>query len=74
MRALLLLLLLPLAGCWNGDHAAVDLGEVSLGRHLLDLKEARDGGAITPDEYESLKRAVIDGIMHVSEPPTKVMD
>jgi hypothetical protein len=68
MRVLLLLSLLLLGGCWNGnaDHSTLDLGDVSLGQQFIDLKAARDAGAISADEYAALKRALIDTVVHAA--------
>ena len=68
MRVLLLLSLLLLGGCWNGnaDHSTLDLGDVSLGQQFIDLKAARDAGAISGDEYTALKQALIDSVVHAS--------
>jgi hypothetical protein len=68
-RVLLLPVALLLAGCWNdnGDRSTVDLGNVSLGRQLIDLQVARDAGAISADEYAALKQALIDSVVHTSQ-------
>lgn len=36
-------------------------GNATLGNQLSDLKQARDSGAITEDEYQSAKKRLIDG-------------
>jgi hypothetical protein len=36
----------------KGDHP-------TQGQELIDLKRARDAGAITPDEYETQKRQIL---------------
>lgn len=70
MRVLLLLSLLLLGGCWNGngngDHSALDFGDVSLGQQFIDLKAARDAGAISADEYAALKQALIDTVVNAA--------
>jgi hypothetical protein len=73
MRILLLPLLLTLAGCWNdnGDRRTLDLGNVSLGRQLIDLQVARDAGAISADEYAALKHALIDSVIRLSPAPSE---
>ena len=58
-------LLLGLSACdigtGNGDHHYLRLdGDISLGQHLIDLKRARDEGAITAAEFEGLKAHVLD--------------
>jgi hypothetical protein len=69
MRRWLLLPLLALAGCNNGNgNPSIHLGDVSLGRQLIELKEARDAGAMTPDEYEKVKHALIDAIVKLAKP------
>jgi len=35
---------------------------VSIGQQLIDLKKARDSGAISPKEYEQQVRRVIDSV------------
>ena len=69
MRVLLLLSLLLLSGCWNenGDRLTLDLGNVSLGQQFVELKAARDAGAISADEYALLKQALIDAVVHASQ-------
>jgi len=68
MRTALVLSLLLLGGCWNGNgnHATLDLGDVSLGQQFIDLKAARDADAISADEYRELKQALIDTVVHAS--------
>ena len=34
--------------------------ETTLGQELIDLKAARDSGAMTPDEYEDARRELLD--------------
>jgi hypothetical protein len=34
--------------------------ETTLGQELIDLKAARDSGALTPDEYEYERRRLLD--------------
>ena len=69
MRGMLLVPLFALAGCNNGNgNPSIHLGDVSLGRQLIELKEARDTGAVTPDEYEKVKHALIDAITKLTTP------
>jgi predicted Rdx family selenoprotein len=35
---------------------------VSIGQQLIDLKKARDGGALAPKEYEQQVRKLIDSV------------
>lgn len=52
----LLLTTLGLSGCGNQDtETTLDLGSVSIGAQLIDLKKARDAGAISGQEYRALK-------------------
>jgi len=55
MRVLLLLACLASVGCWNGENVHVSLGDVSLGRQLIDLKEAYEQGAMTKTEYDTVR-------------------
>lgn len=52
-------LLLVLAGCWNGENVHVKLGDVSLGQQLMDLKTAQESGALTEEEYATLKAQLL---------------
>lgn len=45
-----------LAGCINWQPAAK---KPTMGRELMDLKAARDGGALTAEEYERQKLAIM---------------
>lgn len=57
----MVLLLMALAGCWNDNRpTSIRLGDVSLGRQLIDLQEARDKGAISAAEYETLRAKVME--------------
>jgi hypothetical protein len=51
------------SGCWNGYNHSIDLGAVSIGQQMIDLKTALEQQAITQQEYDRLKQAlmVIDG-------------
>ncbi len=55
----MVLALSTLGGCWNGGNDSIDLGDVSIGRQMMDLKKALDQEAITQDEYEQLKQALM---------------
>lgn len=48
-----------LAGCWNGENIHLRMGDVSMGRQLIDLKAALEQGAITPAEHDRLKMAMM---------------
>lgn len=36
-------------------------GSTTLGKQLSDLKQARDSGAITEDEYQTAKKRLVEG-------------
>ena len=57
---LLLCLLVGLGGCFNEGKQVIDLGSVSLGQQLLDLKAARDAGAISDAEYAKAKDSFLE--------------
>lgn len=54
---------LLLAGC-SGGGAQIEssTSTVSHGQQLLDLKEARDQGVLSDDEYEDAKEEILDKI------------
>lgn len=59
----ILLLAILSSGCWNADYAReIDFGDISIGVQLMDLKRALDEEAITPDEYATIKQAIIDAL------------
>ena len=58
-RILIIALCLALGGCWNGGNTHVNLGDVSLGTQLVDLKSALDSGAITQEEFEDTKETLL---------------
>lgn len=47
------------AGCWNGGNDRISLGDVSIGQQMIDLKAALQAGAISEQEYDRLKRALM---------------
>jgi hypothetical protein len=53
------MVLLLCGGCWNADNHVVQLGDVSIGQQLIDLKTAHDSGAITDTEYAEVKAKLI---------------
>jgi len=59
IRPLLAASLLLSAGCWNGDVSNIHLGDVSLGRQLIDLKQALEETAISQAEYDAAKEKLI---------------
>jgi hypothetical protein len=61
LKPLILIVLAPfLQGCWNADNAReIHFGDVSIGRQMIDLKQALEEGAITVDEHAQLKQALM---------------
>ena len=55
----ILVLVTGLAGCWNQGNCQVNFGAVSFGEQFEDLKEAFEAGALTPEEYELVKKQLI---------------
>ena len=53
------MLLFCLGGCVNEANNILNLGSVSLGQQLIDLKQALDEGAMTEAEYEQAKRSIL---------------
>jgi hypothetical protein len=49
-----------LAGC--GSDPPRPTMSVSVGQQLIDLKKARDSGALSPREYEQQKAALIRAV------------
>jgi hypothetical protein len=57
------ILALGLSGCIDSMNGkSINLGEVSLGQQLIDLKAALDGGAVSADEYTTLKAQLISAV------------
>jgi hypothetical protein len=50
-----------LAGC-GGNEVVRPTVSVSVGQQLIDLKKARDSGALTPREYEQQKAQLIKNV------------
>lgn len=50
-----------LAGC-GGNEVVRPTVSVSVGQQLIDLKKARDSGALSPREYESQKAQLIKSV------------
>lgn len=46
-------------GFWQ-SRPPVD-GKATLGKQLTDLKQARESGAITEEEYQTAKRRLVEG-------------
>ena len=62
MALVVLLALLAGAGCMAVSHPVTYSRGTTLGRELMDLKEARDSGAIGEDEYNRLRRRLIESL------------
>jgi len=62
-----LFLCLLLGGCFNDAATNVDLGSVSVGQQLIDLKKARDTNAITNSEYDESKAALLHLLKYSAE-------
>ena len=60
-KMLFLVALVPfLQGCWNADNAKeIHFGDVTIGKQMIDLKQALEEGAITEDEHAQLKQALM---------------
>jgi hypothetical protein len=56
-----LVLLLALGACSSTDVLAPTMN-VSVGQQLIDLKKARDSGAISQREWEQQKQRIIDSV------------
>jgi hypothetical protein len=52
-------ILLFSTGCWNGENTSINLGTVSIGQQLIDLKRALDEGAMTQEEYDQTKQTLL---------------
>ena len=53
-------LCLGLAACFNDNHEReVHLGDATVGQQLMDLKTAREAGAISEAEYRKARRALV---------------
>ena len=48
-----------MAGC-GGAEVKTTTTTVSVGQQLIDLKNARDSGSMTQDQYEEAKERLID--------------
>lgn len=50
-----------MAGC-GGNEVLAPTVSVSVGQQLIDLKKARDSGALTERDYERQKKQLIDSV------------
>jgi len=63
VRGILVVAVLALAACSSTSTEVLPpTVNVSIGQQLIDLKKARDGGAISAKEYEAQMRKVIDSV------------
>jgi len=60
-------LCLLLTGCFNQAESTVDLGSVSVGQQIIDLKKARDTNSISNGEYEESKAALLHLLKNAAE-------
>lgn len=66
--ALLLASLIALGGCSAEDNAfSLNLGSVSVGAQLIDLKKAHDNGAINAAEYRSAKESLLNVLSNAAD-------
>ena len=56
------LVALMLTGCGGTTEVVQPQVNVSVGQQLLDLKKARDAGALTESEFQRQKEQLIDSI------------
>jgi hypothetical protein len=59
--ALMVALSPALSGC-GGNEVVRPAVNVSVGQQLIDLKKARDSGALTADEYESQRKQLLKNV------------
>lgn len=50
-----------LAGCGSTEVVAPTVS-VSVGQQLIDLKKARDSGALNENDYQRQRKALIDNV------------
>ncbi len=53
---------LMLAGCGGTTEVVQPVVNVSVGQQLIDLKKARDAGALTDAEFQRQKEQLIDSL------------
>lgn len=53
---------LVLAGCGGTTEVVQPVVNVSVGQQLIDLKRARDAGALTDAEFQRQKEQLIDSL------------
>lgn len=57
---LCVVLLAALMGCSSSE--VVRQVEITIGQQLIDLKKARDSGALSASEYDAQRRKLIDSV------------
>lgn len=55
-------LVLGVAACGSSTAVVAPTVNVSIGQQLIDLKKARDSGALTPSQWEQQKKQLINSI------------
>jgi len=55
-------LVLGVAACGSSTEVVAPTVNVSIGQQLIDLKKARDSGALTQDQWEQQKKQLINSI------------
>ena len=60
--ALVLTTAFIVTGCGGGHEVVRPTVSVSIGQQLIDLKKARDTGAITASDYERNKKQLINSV------------
>jgi ribonuclease PH len=53
---------LAVAACGSTEQVTAPSVNVSIGQQLIDLKKARDSGALSPTEYERQKANLIASV------------
>lgn len=61
-RLVLISLLAALAAGCSSEKVLQPAMEVTIGQQLIDLKKARDAGALSDREYEQQKQRLIDNL------------
>lgn len=60
LRSICLALALTLAGCGGGGDVQSTVNTQTVGQELMDLQKARDSGALTQQEYERQRKAILE--------------
>lgn len=62
MRILAPFIVVPLLAACAGEEVLQPNVNVSVGQQLIELKQAKDSGAISASEYEAQKRRLIRSV------------